>query len=97
MVDFEIQDALVVVQSDTTIQCDVIYKLQIFNEVTQSYHDFVTEFQNRLGMQSIIAPLVQGSLITTFVEKDFRNSDIVAAFTDANNNNQVSVKIQIKA
>ena len=97
MAEFHILGALEVVQSDPTIQCEVIYFLEIFNEVKQEYHGFVNEFQMGLGMKSKIATPVMGDFTATIVERDFRNSDIVAAFTDANNNNQVSIKIQIKA
>jgi hypothetical protein len=50
-----------------------------------------------LDMSSFIYVDEYGTLNAAFSRKDFKNDAIAAAFTDANNSNKISVKIQITA
>jgi hypothetical protein len=43
MVDVQVQGALQVVQSDATVDCDVVYTYQVYSETKQKYIDYESE------------------------------------------------------
>jgi hypothetical protein len=89
-----VQGVLDVKQSDETKECDTVYEVQVYNEITSTYVDWV-ELEDILtfetGRESSSSIFVDdwGSLEIDFNENDIKN--LTSYFTDTNG--KVAVKI----